>query len=435
MKRLKRIGAALILLTALLLGGCGAQMSAETLLQAPKPTGDREELQNAITAYAGPGISYLFPYEGQQHTAILLQPSDENGTDRAVVLYRSPIDTNEAHVLVMQKEPQRQWKVAADFKEEYREISSAKFFQVSAGQSGILVVWEPRAGKYKNTVYTPGGEQWNRALEVESVAAMVACDFEKDACDELFAITQEHPSNTVGMVFQADSQNGYHRVESLMMDNTLKEYACEQAGQIDKYGHYNGIVIDGYREDGGLYTQIVWYDPYRKGWKIKGGRDLEEVGYENIFLRDSLTLCNDINGDGIFEIPCDYKSPLHSSASYTRWAQMKDINTGRFTYVLDTVWNTAQGYYMELPKKYGVLPFLDVIFYEIDEYGNLLFYDKDSVTPVFEVCVLAEEVWEQEPLQGFQEMARLQGCVVAAAYTDLEALEAVSYMTSRLTFY
>ncbi len=333
------------------------------------------------------------PTDGGHRSALIYVDLNNDGEDEIVAFYskRGASETVSLQIFLSDGDG---WKALAGAESGFNELKQVEFADINGdGTNEIIVGWGLQNSKllqqvniYNVNYDTP---------EIKSVfhtkySSFGVFDFDADKKSELVVIHSDNSSEasvTKIQLFDYES-NKFAMVANGEVDPMITTVSQIEFDYIRRLS-CSRIYIDGYTSDGLMTTDVISFGI--------GEQKLSRVfvGGETVCAlskRSTNIGCEDINGDGIVEIPIQ-KNLEHKSlnSSVIEWTTVFEGRTGKICRYFD---NRANDYYFQVPKELenNTIPVLlsdgtTMRFYllEKEEDGSL------QSAPLFEVRIEYDE--------------------------------------------
>ncbi len=314
---MNRIARAVVSVVAVVLAaalsGCSVfnVFSVDSLINAPRLTGDNADIQKAFESAVGKEVSLVRPVAGEYRSAYVLYDYDGDGVNEAIVFYMPKDTAGEVRMHFLKyNEDDRMWHSVTDVKGNGSDVYSISFCNFDRDSvSEIAVAWAFADGQKDKmlTVYrysddTDAGKKDFVSLASVRISAFDFIDVDFDGADELLYT-----------ILDAASENPTAQLKSLKYDVLDGRFVPLSEVQLDsriaslvsyahdmRAGNYR-FYIDAQLSDGRYLTEIVYYDYLRSAFV----RPLDEKGAPlcESTVRSSYVVSEDTNGDGSVDIP------------------------------------------------------------------------------------------------------------------------------------
>ncbi len=334
----------LLLLMALLLGGCAMQ-TVDQMYCLPKRSADYDNLQSAIDE-AMVGMTYSTPTSGENQQTV--QMADLNGDgEQEYLLFAKSNSDSPLRVLIFHKVQEEYTLLTtieclgSGFEQvEYVDIDGAPGLELVVGRR----VSEQVLGAVSVYSFSTGEPQ---QLMSANYHKFLSCDLDRDSFSELLIL---HPGQTEadrGVAVLYSFQNGQmERSQEVDLSEPAECIKRIMAGSLHggtpavyvaSSADGSAIVTDVFAMKAGVFTNISFSN---------------ESGTSVQTLRNYFVYADDIDDDGILELPSlitmRSASPLRDGEKHylIRWFAM-DLN-GKEVDKMYTFHNFASGWYLEL---------------------------------------------------------------------------------------
>ena len=331
MKRKWFLSAAATVLTLLLTGCTPLKMDAPTLMKPPKTTAEKQEIYQVLEEKAGAQMTLRYPKAGEYRSAIIMKDVTGDGNEEALAFYTKG-DESFTFLSVI-SEVGGVWQEIANFQSPAVQIDRVCFGDFSGnGVTDFAVGWgSSAAGTAELSLYT----------SAEGTVKEIST---KEFYSEL-AVLELH---AIAKVFGILNGN-VNLMDTVALDPEVTKYNKVTVAKID--ANHTGILLDSATSARVFQTEILYWE--KSGASLRN--PLYFSGEKNYTLRAAAIASQDINGDGIAEIPITHGLPgeftedAPDTAYAVNWHRY-DMSTNTFTNLLSTVVNSRDGYMMILPE-------------------------------------------------------------------------------------
>ncbi len=375
---MKRKIIALIAVLSLCFSLCGCDiLTADTadLLSPPELSSDMLPISQVIKETASSGYVMKYPARGDYRSAVIREDINSDGILEAFAFYSvADRDIITMHINVIASK-EGEWSSVAVQQIVAAGVDKVEFCDLDGdGIKEILVGWQIYGtSEMQLAVYSLGENSLTQRM-LQKYSHYICCNLDEDNKNEILVLKTgfAEMSNTASLY--SLNENGVTEISSCGMDKTVKTVnepliASLSTGQpavyIDVIKGVGAVTEVIFMEKGKLVNPL--YDA-KSGETIK---TLRSVSFET----------EDINGDGIIEIPVqtDVPSVAHSDVNeklyLTNWCS---FNGESLTNQLSTMINVNDGYYLVLsPKWLGKIAVLKDTENQIRE---IFLYDSESMT-------------------------------------------------------
>lgn len=366
----------------------------DSLLHAPGRDGQTEQIWQVFEKAVGSDYTLKTPTDGGHRSALIYVDLNNDLQDEIVAFY-SKKGASETVCLQIFVPENNGWSALAGTESGFNELKQVEFADINGdGTNEIIVGWGLSNSKLLQQVniYTVNFE----TASIESVfdtrySSFGVFDFDNDKKSELAVIysdgTAEAAVTRLGVF---SFENGkFEMSASCDVDPMITTVSQMEFDYIRRMS-CSRVYIDGYTSDGLMTTDVISY-------RIENGKlsrvfvDSETVC--SLSKRSTNVGCEDINGDGIVEIPIQIDLEHKGlNSSVIEWT---DIFDGRVSKICRYFDNRANDYYFEIPEQFkkNTIPILlsdgktmRLYALESDENGSV------QSVPLFEIRIEYEEV-------------------------------------------
>lgn len=224
---------------------------------------------------------------------------------------------------VIDEAEDEKWKIVGDFTNKNNDIDCLEFSDLNGdGLTDIIVGWNTYTVNQNNLYcYMNGKKEMKEINTGETYTSLVTGNFIDNSKSEIMTMnltTTDTPAN--GKLVTIDSDNSVSSM-SVDMDADVGKFVSCSLGMLST--KEVGVFVDGITSSNDYNTQVLFYNQKTKR--------LENPIYKKAnrgrlsTQRSTTTTCEDIDNDGIMEIPIVKKLPVlenlrNSNVSYeTSW--------------------------------------------------------------------------------------------------------------------
>lgn len=437
-----------LVLIILLLGGCElSAMEVDNFMRPPAATGNSAAIQQALTAELGTQFSLRYPRSGEHRSAVVMSDIDGDEREEAIVFYRLSTDNFGARMIVLDSDEEGEWHTAGIAEAVGGEIDRILLGDINGNGSNELITgWSTRSGSKLVKAYTLiSGELHtveiaaNELYPLNEYSEMALGDFDDDARDELIVVYRSFSDGSAKACLMQSSYNlsglpMLSPISTVSLDSSVYNYTNAQSGYFS-YSDF-GMVLDGLRSDGKYVSQVVYWSKEEKELRVptNDAESSEAVA----FIRSTAAVSQDIDGDGIIEMPCDELLPGYTVESekplyLTSWYKLDDTEA-RLVY--KAVMRNDQGYFLTFASDWE-----GSITAQPDPNAAIMyFYNFDEERPfseeLFRIKMFTLDEWknrtkdsnesedaENEPLLEYKMLAQTDYYIYAVLVSDPENSE------------
>ncbi|MBQ8001680.1 MAG: hypothetical protein IJ298_10910 [Ruminococcus sp.] len=297
---------ALSVLLIFSLCGCDAiTFNVIELMSPPKATGEKAAIQELIDTEAGSGYTLKYPQNGNYRSAITTMDYDADGVEEAIAFYLPAGEAQTVHLLIMDN-INGEWITVGNHTSKSTAVDRLLFTDLDAdGISEIIVGWNTYNALVKDlSLYMTSTGASTEIICETQYSDLLCYDFTGNGKEELLLLslyTADKPA-AASLVTLNDTKNSLYTISSAPLDGDVVSFAKLQTGRVF-YGQ-QGAVIDGITTVGTYNTQLLYYSEYFASLQVVSFAGDTPT---NQAERSYAVLSQDIDGDGIIEIPNTFK--------------------------------------------------------------------------------------------------------------------------------
>ncbi|MGN1443638.1 MAG: FG-GAP repeat domain-containing protein [Acutalibacteraceae bacterium] len=331
----------------------------ESLIRPPEYSDEGGSVQAALEAEIGKMYFLKTPTKGEHTSAFVYEDLDGDGKKEAVVLYSDIKYPNSVNICIYKKE-ESVWKRLASVSSPYSDVVQIDFADISgSGVSDIVVGCSSYSSEIVQHLFVYAIDCIDSSAT--SVNVRYECDYsqycvldvDRDKKSELLVLNSNDNEQAYGYtadIISFSSENSSKK-DSVLLDSALRivsdisyDFETSESGA--------RMYIDGYTSDGKMLTDMIIWDEKKNNLTRKkiGGKSVAALT-----TRTKTAVCEDIDSDGIMDIPTDYILPASKSATsqgdkniillhYVSVSGNKLKNAGFYFE------NTNNGYYYKIDK-------------------------------------------------------------------------------------
>lgn len=341
--------AVVMILTLLSFSGCGSKTAAD-MYSLPKRSPEYNNLQTEIDR-AMMNLEYAAPVSGENRQPVQMADLDGDGVDEYLVFARGAGE-KPLKILVFRQLPEQKFELIEAISCKGAEFEQIEYEEFDDEPGCELVVGRRINDQVTKiaSVYSFASGQSEQILS-SIYSKFITCDLNRDGSTELMVIRngEAEAANAVALLYAYKNGAVERSMEaslSVKADQirritTNVLYEGETAVYVASSLNDNGIITDIFAVRNGQFSNITLSSDY--------GTSVQT-------LRNYYIYAEDINGDGILElpslVPMRFTSALSefSEQNLIRWYCM-DIN-GEEIDRLYTYHNFAEGWYIELDQSW-----------------------------------------------------------------------------------
>lgn len=344
--------------------GCSfAGMSDSDLLQPPKATGTEAAIQNLLEKTTNGDYKLSYPQSGEYRSGIIMQDINGDSRKEAIALYKTSKDTSSINIMFM-KETSGSWESIGSSTNANSDVDRLYFGDIdNDGYNEIIVGWSSYlTGGNQITMYDYNGNNTVSEILVNSDTRyidMALMDITNEGVQDLVVLTtavdeKTSETTTTARLYSSCVDGNFSKVSEIKTNSNIISYSQILQGNIGE--NVNGLFMDGNTSNANeLITEVLYYSKEKQ--ILVNPLDYTKTGgdVENITVRQTSTVCKDIDNDNIIEVPSPY-IPLIDDAVITPCPIIKwyKIISGDSTIkeAQQTVASYSDGFYFVLPDRW-----------------------------------------------------------------------------------
>ncbi len=319
------------------------------LLSPPDLSGDAFPIAQAIAESAGNDYTLKYPSRGFYRSAVVQNDIHSDGVAEAFAFYAKTENEETVMYIDLIVKSRGEWHSASRQKIVAGGVDQIDFCDLdNDGTQEILVGWEIYGtSDMQLAVYSvESGTLIQRMLQKYS--QFLCCDLNEDGTQEVFLI-KFSPSEQINTAsLYTLNENGVAELSSCELDKTVKTVGEPLAAPLSS--GKAAVYIDEIKGVGAV-SEVLFTEKSRLVNPLYN----EETGETLATLRSASFAVQDINGDGVLEIPVQQdvpsvtRSDVNEKLFLTDWCS---FNGQTLTSQMTTMINTADGYYYILSQKW-----------------------------------------------------------------------------------
>lgn len=389
-------------LAAVMLSGCTASGSIESLLSPPVLYSGQAEVYAALTESAGKDIKLQYPRSGAYRSSFIIEDIDGDGESEAVVFYRRGEKAEESgglRINILDKDGGN-WRSAYDLAGTGTGIDRVVISELgNSGRTSLIIGYTGVSSDDKTLkAYIYDGNTLTNTFS-DNYSSFFITDMDKNGGNELSVI---HPNN---------EYTGKQAYYSLVLDNGDRLYESSTVLLNEKTSDFVNIA-SGYV---GTDTPAVYIDG------LSGGQVSTEIIYcirgilrnplylsdsEGIkdTLRPSGFLSTDIDLDGVIEIPTlsyfpGYTQDSRDAVRITNWNIMDSFAIAK---KYASYYSASEGFCFMIPNRWDGV----VTVKRDDKTGDAVFYKYrvdllNSDEELLRISAVTSEYAEERTAEGY----------------------------------
>lgn len=351
-------------LLAVVMSGCSiANLDSKDLMRPPRPTGDKAQIQHLIEQNAGnQKYTFKYPQSGEYRSAVILYDMNGDGSEEAIGIYRTKDDNPQTHLVIIDEIGEgddQQWQIVGEFTTALPEVTEVDFADLNGdGTEEIIVGWNANSTVTNIlSVYSYNGEECTQISSDEIYYDFAVGDFTQSGFDSilLMNLSTSDKNAAASLYCYNENEKKITMVSEVAMDSEVTRLFNVTAGKVDSTGVFAAFAdgVTGLRYN----TQVIYFDVPQFQLKCEVVPSGLISEYDSINLKSSTIVSQDINGDGIVEIPVCTKMPSDAAYSGLEYAGLiswcnYSVSNDMVSIVRTVVYNSKGGYYYIIPDSW-----------------------------------------------------------------------------------
>ncbi len=340
MKRLARPAALLIAAAVLLsLSGCYSG-GIDQYYALPQPSEEYLQLQVLIDQEISSGSEYAAPLDGSYRQSVHMLDLDNDGPDEAMAFFRSADGSLKINVYTVVG---REYRQVLSIKGEGRSIGRIDFADMNSdGRRDLIVAWQIAAGMNLLSVYSLVNWAGEQLMSTDSTE-FTTMDLNNDGRQELMVLRGVSSRTYMADMYTFPNERE-PQASSVSLSSGIYELRRVRAAELSD--GTPALTVESVLENGDLVTDLL---VSREG-SLTNLTLNRTTGVSETRRNYSLVYAQDIDGDGVTEIP--HPQQLYSQGGEVFWsvAWYRYDSFGRASLALTTYHDVSDGWYLVLPS-------------------------------------------------------------------------------------
>ncbi|MEG1043196.1 MAG: hypothetical protein RSF81_00300 [Oscillospiraceae bacterium] len=397
-----RIKFIFLLFVAVILTGCSPiVLDIDDLMQPPSLSDEQAKIMEALkSSLSTDQIKLKYPRFGNYRSAFVLKDLDADGKNEALVFYEQSIgSTNIARINILDNEND-EWRSIYDMPGLGTDIEFVEFaHMINEKKFDVLIGWTIGSNASKTTLsaYSYDSAKLNKLIDYDySVYKLID---KKDGMQELIILSDTTNDLTAKIIKKRTSKK-IGITSTVKLSREAKSYHKVILGKISSTA--SALFIDEILFDDLVATEVVMLDePVLRNLMINS--DLTKNDLFLSTIRPQLITCEDIDSDGIFEIPSQKLLPGYGDEDEMENLYLTTYNSLVDSQLLkkqDAILNQKDGYKFIMPPnwinnvtvkvqqhngEYSFVVFKNSLSESTSEILRIRVYSKDDYRDKFEL--------------------------------------------------
>lgn len=320
-----------VLIICILFSGCSFRIasSVDDLIAPVAPSGENENVQNALNSFCKGGFSLKTPAGGEHTTAYTFFDYDDDGADEAVVFYEPSSSLGSIHMALIDKIGDT-WSVVYNVEGDGSDVYSVDFCDLNGdGTLEFIVLWDviSNSPNHLMNIYRQNNSKTDNQISLiktEKPIVMnnyIIVDVDDDRQNEIVVFTiQSGESFSANAVLYNYSEDRLKSLGNTKLDGHINSYKNIKTEKFDDTVY---IYADAVKSNGTeMLTEIIhWSDYYNT---IVSPFYSYSTGVTKRTTRSAMLSSRDINNDGKIDIPLDADFEVPNGVTAVNWKRYEN---------------------------------------------------------------------------------------------------------------
>jgi hypothetical protein len=325
-----------------LLSGC---FGSEDLMRAPRPAVQYQRLEAQIDTLLAEDYIYSVPLSGENRSAVMMTDLTGDGTEDAVVLLRNETE----HILAVFLSASGDFTPLPPVHENAESVHSIIFGDINGdGQQEIIIGWQVASLRFLS-VYTIDEDSLVEVF-TRRFSGFFLYDIEDTGIQSLLVVYTDPEESLAELVAERDGE--YIVASSAPLSRGAEVMRRTRTGPLLD-GKPALYVTSQYQPvPGGVVTDVL---TFHEGNLVNISVDLQ-TGVSIRLVREWEIFANDIDGDGVLDLPSPRELPRHPDAAASDpffeiiWGAY--YSTGFFEHTATAYHSFRDNWYLLLPEQW-----------------------------------------------------------------------------------
>lgn len=248
---------------AVLLCGCSIG-DMGSLLRAPRPTGEQQEIQQALDGYltrAGLSREYIlkYPQDGDYLSAFVMEDVDGDAEEEAIAFYQFSGEGENTHIHLLDK-VEDEWQSVSDAEGFSTDISGVAFGDLDGdGGKELLAGWSVYNSRDRRLgIYSLTGGRITALSDDQYYTKLVVDDFITIGRDDLLLFQVDTAQNVATVRLKSLEDGRLIERGQSPVDGYIRSFGDHHVGRLDE--DLYGVYIDCYKDADTTITELIYWD-------------------------------------------------------------------------------------------------------------------------------------------------------------------------------
>ncbi len=393
----------LLVVLSVTFSGCAVvSTDLATLMSPPKLTKEQQAIEKALSdALGGADYTLSYPHQGNYRSSFVQHTFDSSGTKIVFAFYNlSPKAKSGTHVMVL-RQINGTWKKACDISGDGNEVEQLIFGNFDGKNADEFAIgWTSfTSTDLLLNVYSLNGRKYNHIYK-DTYTEMLPVDMTGSARNDLLLLKLNNTEKKASAALVSSYTGTLKEVATTPLDGTATGYQGLYQTTVDGSP---AVLIDTKKGESAIVTEMVL-------WKNNTLLSpLYDSTAQTAFpqtMREYPIGCEDIDGDGNYEIPEPTPFPGYKEGDESYADKVWNVHwyawtNGSLQLKTSTVVNSVKSYFFILPSLWENGQNITVK--RVDGESDWAFYEWDDTQKqtgkhLFDLVVRAEDKLGSDPM-------------------------------------
>lgn len=296
--KIRSISFCLILAVLLMLSGCNLFSDrSDSLLQCPRPGGELNEIQEALSKSVSSNYTLKYAKSGEYRSAFVIKDLGADGVSQALVFYSVTKKKEDVLNMALAREVNKEWVILGSTALGGTDIEKLDFGDLDGdGILEVIVAWSIYgAPETRLSVFQLSGDIPVSIFE-DSYTDFCVYDMDSNGCDDILLCSINSTSRSAVCNMLSFSESAPSKVSSVEMDKSMT--SIRRFNKTELNGN-PAVYIDAYSGSDTLFTEIISYHDGKLSAPL-----YEQSKQSHILTKRYKDIpCGSIDKDSLPEIP------------------------------------------------------------------------------------------------------------------------------------